>query len=64
MSSTSAGLAGVVAGETAVSTVGKSGAGLTYRGYPIEELAAHATYEECAHLLIHGELPDAAVLED
>ena len=63
MSSGSAGLAGVVAGETAVSTVGKSGAGLTYRGYPIEELAAHATYEECAYLLIHDELPDAAVLE-
>ncbi|MDE0445890.1 MAG: hypothetical protein OXH96_04385 [Spirochaetaceae bacterium] len=64
MSSGSAGLAGVVAGETAVSTVGKSGAGLTYRGYPIEELAAHATYEECAYLLIHGELPDAAGLDD
>ncbi len=64
MSSGSAGLAGVVAGETAVSTVGKSGAGLTYRGYPIEDLAAHATYEECACLLIHGDLPDAAGLED
>ena len=64
MSGDSAGLAGVVAGETAVSTVGKSGTGLTYRGYRIEELAAHATYEECAYLLIHGELPDAAGLED
>ena len=63
MNSGSAGLAGVVAGETAVSTVGKSGAGLTYRGYPIEELAAHATYEECAYLLIHGELPGAAGLQ-
>lgn len=57
MSGSSAGLAGVVAGETAVSTVGKSGAGLTYRGYAIEDLAAHAGYEECAHLLIHGALP-------
>ena len=57
MSGSSAGLAGVVAGETAVSTVGKSGAGLTYRGYAIEELAAGASYEECAHLLIHGALP-------
>ena len=57
MSRNSAGLAGVVAGETAVSTVGKSGAGLTYRGYAIEELAARAGYEECAHLLIHGTLP-------
>ena len=57
MSGSSAGLAGVVAGETAVSTVGKSGAGLTYRGYAIEELADRAGYEECAHLLIHGALP-------
>lgn len=64
MSSGSAGLAGVVAGETAVSTVGKRGAGLTYRGYAIEELAAHATYEECAYLLIHGELPGPAGLQD
>ena len=63
MSNSSAGLAGVVAGETAVSTVGKSGAGLTYRGYAIEELAAHATYEECACLLIHGDLPDAGALD-
>jgi 2-methylcitrate synthase len=62
MSNNSAGLAGVVAGETAISTVGKSGAGLTYRGYAIEELAAHATYEECAYLLIHGALPDARQL--
>lgn len=62
MSNSSAGLAGVVAGETAISTVGKSGAGLTYRGYAIEELAAHANYEECACLLIHGELPDAGAL--
>ncbi len=38
------GLAGIVAGETAVSTVGKEGVGLTYRGYHIEDLAAHATF--------------------
>lgn len=57
MSGSNAGLAGVVAGETAVSTVGKSGAGLTYRGYAIEDLAVRAGYEECAHLLIHGALP-------
>ena len=56
------GLAGVVAGETAISTVGKSGAGLTYRGYAIEDLAARGTYEECAYLLIHGELPGAEQL--
>ena len=62
MSKSSGGLAGVVAGQTAISTVGQSGAGLTYRGYAIEELAAHASFEECAHLLIHGALPDAARL--
>ena len=62
MSRSSGGLAGVVAGETAVSTVGKSGAGLTYRGYAIEELAEHASFEECAYLLIHGALPAAAEL--
>ena len=56
------GLAGVVVGETAVSTVGKSGVGLTYRGYAIEDLAAHAGFESCAHLLIHGELPSEDAL--
>ena len=40
------GLAGVVAGKTAVCTVGKEGVGLTYRGYDIHELAAGATFEE------------------
>jgi 2-methylcitrate synthase len=51
------GLAGVVAGETAISTVGKEGVGLTYRGYGINDLAAGATFEEVAYLLIYGELP-------
>jgi 2-methylcitrate synthase len=51
------GLAGVVAGETAISTVGKEGVGLTYRGFTIEDLAAGATFEEVAYLLIHGALP-------
>ena len=40
------GLAGVVAGETAISTVGKEGVGLTYRGYSINDLAEKATFEE------------------
>jgi citrate synthase len=52
----SPGLAGVVAGETAISTVET---GLTYRGYAIEDLAAHSTYEEVAYLVLHGELPTA-----
>jgi citrate synthase len=53
----SPGLEGVVAGETAISTVET---GLTYRGYTIEDLAAHSTYEEVAYLILHGELPTAA----
>ena len=51
------GLAGVVAGSTRLSTVGKEGAGLTYCGYSIDDLAANATFEEVAWLLLHGELP-------
>jgi 2-methylcitrate synthase len=54
----SPGLEGVVAGETAISTVGKKGRGLTYRGYSINELAAQATFEEIAYLLIYGGLPN------
>lgn len=52
-----AGLAGVVAGRTAIATVGKEGKGLTYRGYSIDDLAEHATFEEVAYLLIYGRLP-------
>ncbi len=56
------GLAGVVAGSTKLSTVGKQGAGLTYCGYSIDDLAAEATFEEVAWLLLHGELPTASEL--
>jgi citrate synthase len=52
----SPGLEGVVAGETAISTVET---GLTYRGYAIEDLAANSTYEEVAYLILYGELPTA-----
>jgi 2-methylcitrate synthase len=52
------GLAGVSAGDTAIATVGKEGAGLTYRGYDIEDMAENATFEEVAYLLHHGELPN------
>ncbi|WP_323158539.1 bifunctional 2-methylcitrate synthase/citrate synthase [Pseudomonas viridiflava] len=52
-----AGLRGQVAGQTALSTVGMAGAGLTYRGYDVRELAAEARFEEVAYLLLHGELP-------
>ena len=54
---TGAGLRGVAAGKTEISTVGKEGVGLTYRGYDIVELAAESTFEEVAYLLLHGELP-------
>jgi 2-methylcitrate synthase len=56
------GLAGVVAGETAISTVGKEGIGLTYRGYAIEDLAAYSTFEAVAFLLLYGYLPSDSEL--
>lgn len=57
------GLAGIEAGTTAISTVGKSGVGLSYRGYTIEDLAENASFEEVAHLLIHGQLPNLQDLD-
>lgn len=57
-----AGLRGQSAGETSLCTVGKTGTGLTYRGYDISELAEGATFEEIAHLIFHGELPNASEL--
>ena len=53
-----AGLRGQVAGHTALSTVGKAGKGLTYRGYAIEELSEKATFEEVAFMLLYGNLPN------
>lgn len=58
MNKTSGGLAGLVAGNTAISTVGKAGLGLTYRGYDIHDLAEQAAFEEVAYLLIYGKLPN------
>ena len=57
------GLAGVTAGATHICTVGKEGAGLTYRGYDIYDLAKNATFEEVAYLLLHGKLPTQAELD-
>ncbi len=62
-SKSTGGLAGVIAGETAIATVGKEGVGLTYRGYSIHDLAEHATFEETAYLLIHGKLPTQTELD-
>ena len=53
-----AGLRGQVAGKTSLSTVGKAGKGLTYRGYEIEVLAEKASFEEVAYMLLYGNLPN------
>ncbi len=55
-------LSGTVAGNTAVCTVGRTGNDLHYRGYDILDFADKAEFEEIAHLLIHGTLPNAAQL--
>ena len=52
-----AGLRGQCAGQTALCTVGHSGAGLSYRGYDIIELADKANFEEVAYLLLYAKLP-------
>lgn len=59
-----AGLRGQSAGSTALCTVGKSGSGLTYRGYDIHDLAEHARFEEVAYLLLKGKLPNQQELEE
>jgi 2-methylcitrate synthase len=55
-------LSGVPAGNTALCSVGRSGNDLHYRGYDILDVAAHCEFEEVAHLLVHGRLPNAAEL--
>ncbi len=57
-----AGLRGQVAGKTALCTVGKEGAGLTYRGYDVRDLAENCEFEEVAYLIFFGELPSKAQL--
>ncbi|MEW4341307.1 2-methylcitrate synthase [Vibrio diabolicus] len=58
-----AGLRGQSAGSTALCTVGKTGTGLTYRGYDITDLANNAQFEEVAHLLLRGHLPTKKELD-
>ncbi len=55
-------LSGVLAGNTALCTVGRSGNDLHYRGYDILDIAERCCFEEIAHLLVHGTLPTAAQL--
>lgn len=57
------GLEGVIAGETALCQIDE-GAGLRYRGYPIQDLAAQASFEEVAYLLLYGTLPTKNKLRD
>lgn len=59
-----AGLRGQIAGKTALSTVGVSGSGLTYRGYDLEDLAENCEFEEVAHLILKGHLPNRAELTE
>src|SRR5271155_886429 len=60
------GLEGVIASESAIANIeGTDGAGgLEYRGYRIEDLAGHVSYEETAFLLLHGDLPTGGQLKD
>lgn len=55
-------LSGTPAGNTALCTVGRSGNDLHYRGYDIHDLATRSSFEEVAHLLVHGALPTQAQL--
>lgn len=57
-------LSGVVAGNTALCSVGKSGNDLHYRGFDIKDLAQQCEFEEVAHLLIHGTLPNQQQLKN
>lgn len=55
-------LSGIIAGNTALCTVGRSGNDLNYRGYDILDIAEQCEFEEVAHLLVHDKLPTAAEL--
>ena len=55
-------LSGTAAGNTALCTVGRTGNDLAYRGYDILDLATTSEFEEVAHLLVHGKLPNRAEL--
>src|ERR1700761_7538019 len=55
-------LSGVPAGNTALSSVGRSGNDLHYRGYDILDIAERCSFEEIAYLLVHERLPNQAEL--
>lgn len=56
------GLAGIIAGDSSICLCGAEDETLLYRGYSIDDLAAHASFEAVAWLLLRGELPSAAEL--
>src|SRR5688572_11009831 len=56
-------LSGIVAGRTAICTVGREGKGLHYRGYDIRELAEKSNYNDVAYMLLYGELPNRSQSE-
>ena len=58
------GLIGVYFDRSSVSLIDGAKGELSYRGYSIHDLAAHASFEEVSYLLIHGELPTPAQLQD
>ena len=58
------GLAGVVVDTTKISKVNAETNSLLYRGYPVQDLAAHCSFEEVAYLLWNSELPDENQLRD
>jgi len=60
----SEGLAGIVAGDSAICFCGAEEENLLYRGYSVEELAEHASFEEVAWLILRGELPKRRDLEE
>lgn len=57
------GLEGAVAGETAIGYVDGQNGRLIYRGYSVEDLCEHSTFEEVSYLLLYGDLPTAAQLD-
>lgn len=57
-------LSGVPAGDTSLSTVGRSGNDLHYRGYDIKDLAENCEFEEVAFLILYGKLPNQAELAE
>src|SRR5262245_9937808 len=63
MSTTAAGLEGVIAGESEICYIDGYAGVLSYRGYNIHTLAEHATFEEVIYLLWNGSLPKRSELD-